>query len=340
MHQNEFEKLLAQTETSFLDFKAELYDFRNDRFATDKLVKDIISFSNTIRNQTSRIIFGVSENEDGILKLDGISKTIDDAILQEKVKDKIFPSSVFCYTTVTKDDKIFGIMEFPITKFELPLSATKKLKGIEPGKFYYRRGTSNTEATGLDTIRIMKWLESLPGHTDYNELNEEVSNFIVRLSNQEEKLSIVIPELLKIGKKFNLEMITEFCLVQVGGIKPNSKFDKDYRKQKVYGSPVKADFNDNPYVSVTQNKVRSEMLESEDFYPVKIMFPQPLIELEELIGKFSESSGLSMTIQKSNAGSFFKTDKDLPFYIYCLEDDYKSVYNNIRQLAIDLLMEI
>ena len=28
-----------------------------------------------------------------------------------------------------------------------------------------------------------------------------------------------------------------------------------------------------------------------------------------------------------------------PFYIYCLEDDYIAVYNNIRQKTIDLLMD-
>lgn len=38
------------------------------------------------------------------------------------------------------------------------------MKGLETGKMYYRNGTSNTEANGIDAIRINDWLKSLPGN--------------------------------------------------------------------------------------------------------------------------------------------------------------------------------
>lgn len=76
-----------------------------------------------------------------------------------------------------------------------------------------------------------------------------------------------------------------------------------------------------------------------DFYKVKFTFTQSLIKLEDFIQKFEETSGVAMTIDIRNTKNVSEFDMDAPFYIYCLEDDYRAVYNNIRQKAIDLLME-
>jgi hypothetical protein len=335
----EFKQLLAKSENSILDFKTELYEFNKGPVENAKFIKDVISFSNTIRKDTSYIIFGIKELDDGSIQLNGISQNIDDAILQDKVKDNVFPRPNFSYYTITSENKIFGVIEFPITKYELPLSPTKKMKGLEAGKFYFRNGTSNTEATGLDAIKISKWLESLPGNVNVSKLSDEISNYIIRLSNTNEKLSIIISELLSLAKKYDLKDIIEFCSSQIKGIKHNDNKDNSYRKQTVSGSPLKADFTTNPYVKVTQSKIKSEMSENEDFYQIKIMFGQSLLELEEYIDKFSESSGVTITIQERKTSDFLKVKKDIPFYIYCLEDDYKAVYNNIRQKAIDILMD-
>ena len=336
----QFEKFLNQSETSILDFKKDLYDFDNDKFGNEKFLKDIISFSNTIRNQTSYIVFGILEKDGGILDLIGLTKSIDDSILQNKAKDNIYPRANFSYYTILYKEMTFGILEFPITKFEIPLSSTRRMKGLEPGKFYYRNGTSNTEATGLDSLNIAKWLDSLQGYDfNHSELNEKISNFIIRLSNQKEKLSVIISELLSEAKKFKLTEIEKFCIVQIKGIKINSNEEPSYRKQKVFGSFLKADFNSNPYIQVSQSKVRNEMMENEDFYRVSIIFPQTLLEIEDFIHKFSKNNSVSMTMEKSDAKSFFDIKENRPFFIYCLEDDYNSVYNNIRQKAIDLLME-
>ena len=42
-----------------------------------KFIKDVISFTNTIRAESAYIIIGVSENEDGTKNLLGLDETID-----------------------------------------------------------------------------------------------------------------------------------------------------------------------------------------------------------------------------------------------------------------------
>ncbi|MFN5774501.1 helix-turn-helix domain-containing protein, partial [Flavobacterium sp.] len=161
--QDTFESLLNNPESSVLDFKKELYDFSNDGDSTAKFVKDIISFANTIRSTNAYIIFGIKEI-DGQLDLIGLKKGIDDSILQNKVKNKVFPRPIFSYSPIKYKDKLFGLIEIPIHKYELPITPSTQLKGLEIGKVYYRNGTANTEATGIDVIRINEWLKSLEGN--------------------------------------------------------------------------------------------------------------------------------------------------------------------------------
>ena len=91
INQAEFERLINMSETSTLDFKTKMYDFKddNDLRKTAKFVKDIIAFSNTIRNESSYIIIGIEEKTDGTKEFHGLDKFIDDGILQDIVKDKV-----------------------------------------------------------------------------------------------------------------------------------------------------------------------------------------------------------------------------------------------------------
>jgi len=74
----------------------------------------------------------------------------------------------------------------------------KDLKGLESGKAYYRNGTSNTEASTFDSIRINDWLKSLPQKQELNSLNDEISNYIRELTKSEQKLSVIISDLLSL----------------------------------------------------------------------------------------------------------------------------------------------
>uniref|UniRef100_UPI0030D934FC AlbA family DNA-binding domain-containing protein n=1 Tax=Zunongwangia profunda TaxID=398743 RepID=UPI0030D934FC len=70
---NEFENLISKPEGSTLDFKKKIYDFRSNSEESAKFIKDVISFSNTIRNESSYIIFGIKDKPDGTLDLIGLT---------------------------------------------------------------------------------------------------------------------------------------------------------------------------------------------------------------------------------------------------------------------------
>jgi hypothetical protein len=168
----QFEKLVERPESSVLDFKRQFYDFDNDRDlkATASFVKDIISFSNTIRSESAFIIFGIGEKGDGSKELMGIDKTVDDAILQNKIKDKVIPIPLFETYTLNYADKTFLIIEMPIRFYDTPIYPIKKMIGLKEGLIYFRRNSSNSDANGLEVIQIQKWLDSLR----YNLFNHNI----------------------------------------------------------------------------------------------------------------------------------------------------------------------
>ena len=275
----EMSEILEKPESSILDFKENLYDFKNDKDLknTSKFIKDVISFSNTIRNEKGRIIFGVKEKEDKTLELIGLNQSIDDSILQEKVKDKVFPRPQFLYYELDYNNNKIGILEFPIVKYELPITPAVKMKGLEIGKVYYRNGSSNTEANAIDVIRINDWLQSLKGDVKLT-LEEKVSEILRRLTLNKEKLSTVITDLLNISKVHNLLDVRLFCAEQMIGVKGVS-FSNDhlYRAQKVFITPYI--FELNPYMSITANKLREELEEHKGVKEFKMIFNQPIIKL-------------------------------------------------------------
>ena len=182
MTKSEFEILLQKPESSNLDFKRCQYEIINDtgNVKTAKFVKDIVSFCNTIRTETSYIIIGVEIKDNGIKELLGLNKNVDDSIFQEKVKNKVFPIPNFLYHTIQYHDKTFGIIEIPVKKYSAPISSTIKFKGLEPGKIYFRRGSSNSEADFREIIMINKWMESLPEEIQENSLSDQISQMILK----------------------------------------------------------------------------------------------------------------------------------------------------------------
>ena len=334
----EFEKLLFKPESSILDFKRDFYDFSKTNESA-KFIKDVISFSNTIRNETSFIIFGIKEKTDGTLDLKGLELKEDDATLQQKARHKIYPKPNFKYYTIRFEEKLFAILEFPVIKYDKPLSPTEKMKGLEPGKFYFRNGSSNTEATGMDSIRINEWLKSIPNHNDSKSLTNKILELIIKLTKKEERLSIVVPEILSLAKENSWNDIIQFCTVQLKGIRHESDYESTYRDHKVIGSLLRAEFDSNPYINATASSLRSELNENKDFYKVQITFTQSLIKLEEYIRKFEQGPDVAMTIEQRNTRQLPNFRINAPFYIYCLAEDYVAVYNNIRQKTIDILMD-
>lgn len=340
----QFEILINNSESSTLDFKAKMYDFVDDKdlVKTGKFVKDVISFCNTIRNETSYIIIGIQEKDGEKTFIGQVDKT-DDAFLQDKIKDKVFPRPNFTYYTINYDSNTFGVLEFPITKYSTPIYPTVKIKGLDIGHVYYRTGTTNTEAIGHVIITINNWLQGLPESTDSDSLQEKINELIKRLTNGTERLSTILADILLVAKKYKLVELVDYCSSEITGIQKsqisNNQDEYQYRVQMIKVSLNNVQINPHAYYA-NESLIKSEMENNEDFYDFRIMFPQPIGEIEDSIARFNPQT-ICMTV-KMNSRQLFpdKNGSDYTVIGYAFKDNYLSLYRNIRQRIIDKLMKV
>ena len=333
----QIQSFLERPESSLLDFKEEMYNFKNDyEFKeTAKFVKDVISFSNTIRVETGYILIGIRETKEFPHEIIGLKNSIDDSILQEKVKDKIFPRPMFSYYEIIIKDKRIGVLEFPITKYELPLTATLRMKGIELGKAYFRNGTSNTEANVIDTIRITDWLRSLSGSTTIS-LSEKISAVIKRLTKNDEKLSTILADVLQIAKEHRLNDIYNFAQSQIIGIDKSDSVNHLYRRQKLIISPLDIEINPYSMYNLTPTNLKTEMLQMEGFFEYKILFTWSIITIEEWIENYGDTRFGKM---KQSAKQLLG-EGDYQVNVFIFGEDLKSVCNNIRQKLLEKMVDM
>lgn len=328
--------ILKKNESSILDFKQEMYEFNNEQNLkeTAKFVKDVISFSNTIRTETGYIIIGVKENKEVSHEVIGLKYSIDDSILQEKIKDKVFPRPSFLFYEINYRNKRIGILEFPIVKYELPITASVKMKGLETGKVYYRNGTSNTEANAIDTIRINDWFKSLPG-SNSNSLSEKISGIIKRLTQNHEKLSVILTDIWQIAKEHKINELENFVYSQIKGINHSDAKNHLYRRQKLIISPLEVEINHFSFYDLTPAMVKREMLQMEGFFEYKMLFIWPIVTLEEWIQNYGDTKfgTLKMSAQQIFGEGDYKVN------VFIFGDDLRSVYSNIKQKLIDELID-
>ena len=331
-------EIIKRPESSILDFKQNFYDFENDndKKNTAKFIKDVISFSNTIRIETGLILFGIEEKPDKTLKLIGLDTSFDDAMLQEKVKNKVFPRPVFSYYEIIYQNKKIGLMEFPITKYELPITPAIKLKGLEVGKVYYRNGTSNTEANGIDVIRINEWLKSLPGNLNLS-LTDKISEILKRLYLNQEQLSLIIVDLLSISKIYKLNVLETFCSAQITGIGRDEAENHIYRIQKVFVSLKSIEINPNSVLPATGDLVEKEMGKNDKFDQYQILFSQSILKIEELINGLNDGKNF-FSMKISSKKMFNKGDYDMNVFLF--KSNLIGIYNAIRQKLIDEIIKI
>jgi hypothetical protein len=345
MQINTFERILSKSESSILDFKYRMYDFNDDKdfVKTSKFVKDVISFSNTVRNETSYIIIGVREEENGTKVYEGLDNFIDDAILQDKIKDKVYPRPHFKFSTFDYDSKRYGIIEFPVMKYPAPITPTMKIKGLEIGKVYYRHGTTNSEASGLEVIRISDWLRSLEDRKPVTDINGDITSLLKQLTKQETKLSVIISEILDFSKRFTVNTLKEFCISEIKGISAasidNNPDEFKYRIQKVLISLDKMEVNPYSFVKLTPSMVKKELENEEHCLDYKILFNQPISYIENMIEKLDKESIAFGSFQMSSK-RFLPDKKEKPVNVYVFADTYKDIYQSIRQKLIDKLIEL
>lgn len=329
--------LINSQESSTLDFKGEMYNFQNERDLniTAKFIKDVISFSNTIRTETGFILFGVREKTDKTNEIIGIENSIDDSILQDKVKDKVFPRPNFSYYEMRYQDKKIGVLEFPITKYEMLLTPALKLKGLECGKAYFRNGTSNTEANAIDTIRINDWLISLPGNLKLT-LTDKISELIKRITTNKEKLSTLITDIYYVAKSHDLKELEKLCIAQMQGVNMNEVNEHTYRSQKLIMSLNIIEISPFAQIKVTEGIISKELEKSGSLYEYNFLFTKPILEIEDYVGQTNDNNAFA-TLKLPSKAIIGKGDYYL--YVYIFERNFKALYSNIRQRIIDELMK-
>jgi len=159
-----FQQILTRCESDNIDFKQTQYDLDGgDKPARDvkraKLAKDIISMANTPRKDTAYIVLGVKKNVDGSFELLGIVNHYDDAELQDKLKDIVYPLPLFSYEILDFESLRFGIISIPVDKNRGPYFATADIGGtlLRRNQLYFRRSSQNAEANHADHREIMRW---------------------------------------------------------------------------------------------------------------------------------------------------------------------------------------
>ena len=59
MTKDDFRKIIERQESETLDFKENLYRFKESKECKNDFVKDVLSMANTPREQSAYIVFGV-----------------------------------------------------------------------------------------------------------------------------------------------------------------------------------------------------------------------------------------------------------------------------------------
>jgi hypothetical protein len=341
MEKEEFLKLLDYSEGRVIDFKQQMYDLSNDdreQTKLAKLVKDVISFSNTVRTTSSYIITGAKKSDsDNSVELIGIESesNLNESIIQQKVKDKIFPIPHFNYYTISHNSLIFGVFEFPIHKYELPLSPTTKMKGLDVGRPYYRKGSANEEAIGAVAIHIHNWFQSLPSISDENTFSSSIAILLGKSCNIENKLSVVISETLAVANKFKLKFLSDFCIAQLTGLKELDGNDHQYRIVKICFCANKID---EIRPGSTPLQIRNYLKSSKNYWEYNMFFQDSISNIESFIVRTENEKGIVKIHSTTNSLGIEMKKMDITFLIF--HDNYISLYNGIRQKLISLLVEV
>lgn len=333
-----FEYLIKTPEGRVLDFKAASYDFKSKEDEDAKFIKDVLSFSNTVRNESSFIIAGIRESRD-ICELDGIENFPDDSILQQKAMDKIWPKPVFFSYQFVYENKIFWIIEFPLHIYDRPLVATKLLKGVVIDTVYLRRGSSNSVANATEIINLVDWLAFLRlNAAQKSSLKDNAEEILAALSDTNVPLSASLSKLLIYAKKSGKSNITEFATNELTTYKGNKKkYPKTYKFRviKVPASPYEITI---PNQRWSVNQIIDYMYTQKEFWEIDFFFHYPILELEEMIANSSEKESL-LTLKFPYKLIFPEVESNIPkATIFFSPRMLKTLYTSIRNYAIKLLV--
>lgn len=166
LNKEKLENLLEKGESNIVDFKQSHYFAPNnigDKDKTADLVKDILCMNNTVRQDSAFILIGVKEdiNKKGIVIGIAPDSIIDDATLQQKVKNKIYPSLKFISYTFQYNNLTIAVIEIPVSWYQSFPIPTLPIKGLEANRVYLRRSSGNDLANPDEIVLLDNWLKSL-----------------------------------------------------------------------------------------------------------------------------------------------------------------------------------
>jgi hypothetical protein len=116
------------------------------------LLKDILAMANSWRKVPAYILIGVDAEADQSPNVVGINSHIDDAALQQFVNDKTNRTIRFSYQRATLSGKTVGVIEIPVQK--RPFYLRTDFASLRRNIVYFRRGSSNTEATPDEILKM------------------------------------------------------------------------------------------------------------------------------------------------------------------------------------------
>ena len=150
MNETLLEQLLNEDESSSLDFKREQYPFvRANKDQKGEIIKDIIAFANAWRRTDAYILMGVEEVCGDRSIVNGVTKHLDEADLQQLVNSKTNRPIEFSYQAFPFEGKQIGVIRIPVQ--ERPFYLKSKYGRLNKEIVYIRRGSS-TDIANIDEI--------------------------------------------------------------------------------------------------------------------------------------------------------------------------------------------
>ena len=147
-------------------------DFKSQWIENAALAKEILALANS---QGGFIVFGVSENEDKSIRIDGLPEIKDKAVVSNGIKNFIssnlkYEIYDFSYNTSEYEalnDKKFQMLVVEDVPQYIPFLSRRESGSLKQNMIYVRRGTSceiaNEEEIQVMLNRRMKYLHPLSG---------------------------------------------------------------------------------------------------------------------------------------------------------------------------------
>jgi len=153
MDEDLLRRLLAEGESSHLDYKSEQYPFISaSEREKSELLKDVLAMANAWRDSDAYILIGVSEVPGRIAEVVGVREHLDDAGLQQFVKAKTNRPIQFSYREFEIEGRFVGAIHVPLQR--RPFFLKKDYGLLRANEVYLRRGSS-TDVADADEVLAM-----------------------------------------------------------------------------------------------------------------------------------------------------------------------------------------